>query len=121
MHSVIERPFPKVKVDHFLRSCENVFDDKHYDAVLAIAQFYFGKDRVSWDNKEFRWIRIKDRVNIELSLSYNETKAYIYTYFGDKGGPLGEHYTPRLFAVSEMAEYLRLQADINSWLIDNEG
>lgn len=119
-------------IETLKRDCENIFDSKNYDTILHAARILFGKNCVTYDD---RTIYIKDKVCIELSLSWNEQKAYIYTYFDldmMKGERLKDaqdinyqlrNVNPsfRLFGLNEIIQYLQMKEIENRFISNNEG
>jgi len=114
------------------RDAENIFDCTVYDAILSAAKILFGKENVTYDDRS---IFIKDRVCIELSLSWNEQKAYIYNYF-DLDMMKGERHKDaqdinhqlrcvnpnfRLFGLNEILQYLQIKEIENRFIRNNEG
>jgi len=119
-------------VETMKRDSPNVFDCKSYDTILHAAKILFGDRNVTNDESS---IFIKDRVCIELSLSWNEQKAYIYTFFDldmKKGNPIPNssdlNYelrklqpSVRLFGLNEIIQYLQIKEIENRFLCQNEG
>jgi hypothetical protein len=114
------------------RDCPNVFDCKSYDTILHAANILFGDRNVTHNESS---IFIKDRVCIELSLSWNEQKAYIYTYFdfdmmkGERRNDANDiNYELRvvnpyfrLFGLDEILKYLQLKQMENKFIRAHEG
>lgn len=119
-------------IETLKRDCPNIFDSKNYDAILHAAKILFGERNVT--NNE-RAIFIKDKVCIELSLSWNEQKAYIYTYFdldmrtGDQRKDAQDinhelrqvNTSFRLFGLNEIIQYLQMKEIENRFIANNEG
>lgn len=100
-----------------------IFDDRYYDTVLHAAKLLFGPRCVTNTDRE---IIIKDRVNLTLSLSWNEPKIYFYSYIlgPDPEEPenIRKHNnTFRLFGMQNFIDYLILKRDENEYIIENEG
>lgn len=119
-------------IDTLKRDCENIFDSKAYDSILSAARTLFGYKNVTYNESK---IFIKDKICIELSLSWNEQKAYIYTYF-DLNMKTGEamkdqqdinyelrNINPsfRLFGLNEIIQYLQIKEIENRFISNNEG
>jgi hypothetical protein len=114
------------------RDCQNIFDDKTYDAILHAAKILFGTNQVTYNERS---IFIKDKICIELSFSWNETKAYIYTYHDldmMEGEPIKERQEVnyqlrslnpsfRLFGLKQIIEYLQIKEIENRFIRENEG
>lgn len=123
----------KLNVDQIAAAAPNIFNCcKPYNTILHAAKILFGETAVSYNDDS---IFIKDKVCIELSLSWNEPKAYIYTYF-DLDLAAGERLENakdvnyilrsinpsfRLFAVDEIIEYLIIKENENRFIQLNEG
>jgi hypothetical protein len=119
-------------IETLKRDCANIFDSKSYDAILYAAKILFGERNVTYTERS---ILIKDKVCIELSLSWNEQKAYIYTYFDTdmlKGERLKDadninyelrKINPyfRLFGLNEIIQYLQMKEIENRFITNNEG
>lgn len=119
-------------IETLKRDCENIFDCKAYDAILSAARTLFGYNNVAYNERS---IFIKDKVCIELSLSWNEQKAYIYTYFDldmMKGERMKEaqdinhqlrkvNPSFRLFGLNEIIQYLQIKEIENRFIRETEG
>ena len=115
-----------------MRDAENIFDCKTYDAILRAAECLFGDMNVTYNE---RAIFIKDKITLELSLSWNEQKVYIYTYFdldlmkGDRVENASDvnqelrrlNGTFRLFGLNEVIQYLQIKEIENRYIRQNEG
>lgn len=103
------------------------YDCNYYNAVLLAAQTLFPNRVLFTDD----YITIKDRIFLDLSLSYNEPKIYVRTYqFPIKKGQslTDEQYeifkinpSFRFFDAETMINYLQLKATENKFIHDNEG
>lgn len=119
-------------IETIKRDCPNVFDCTSYDAILHAAKLLFGDKNVT--NTE-RKILIKDHINLELSLSWNEQKVYVYTYFdldmskGDRREDANDinheirqlNNVFRLFGLNQIIEYLQIKEMENRFIRNNEG
>lgn len=119
-------------IETLKRDAENIFDCKSYDAVLWAAKILFGHEKVTHNDSK---IFIKDKVCIELSLSWNEQKVYVYTYFdlnmkkGDEMKDQGyinhelRNINPsfRLFGLNEIIQYLQIKEIENRFIRNSEG
>jgi hypothetical protein len=119
-------------IETIKRDCANIFDHRGYDAILHAAKILFGPDKVTHNEKS---IFIKDKICLELSLSWNEQKAYIYNYFDldmAKGEPMREkneinhelrklNPSFRLFGLSQIIEYLQIKEIENRYIRNEEG
>ena len=115
-----------------MRDAENIFDCNAYDAILRAAKCLFGNEYVTYNE---RAIFIKDKITLELSLSWNEQKVYIYTYFdldlmkGDMVENASDvnqelrrlNGTFRLFGLNEVIQYLQIKEIENRYIRQNEG
>jgi len=119
-------------IETLKRDCENIFDCKVYDAILQAARILFGHKNVTYNESK---IFIKDKICIELSLSWNEQKVYIYTYF-DLDMKTGDIFKDqqdinhelrkvntsfRLFGLNEIIQYLQIKEIENRFIRENEG
>jgi hypothetical protein len=119
-------------IETLKRDAKNVFDCLAYDTILHAAKILFGDKQVTNNEKS---IFIKDNICLELSLSWNEQKVYIYTYF-DLDMLKGERHKEandinynlrsinqsfRLFGLDQIIEYLQLKEIENRWIRNNEG
>ena len=117
----------------FNMKVNQVFDDSTYDSLLHAAKILFPGCVFTTDKSIF----IRDKINLELSLSWNETKIYVYNYF------LPDPKTPwydnepidndqqyevrrinnsfRFFALETMIQYLNLKKIENDFIKENEG
>jgi hypothetical protein len=119
-------------LETLMRDAENIFDCKAYDAVLRAAKVLFGDRNVTYNEST---IFIKDKITLELSLSWNEQKVYIYTYFdldlmkGDKLENASDvnnelrrlNGTFRLFGLNEIIQYLQIKEIENRFIKQHEG
>lgn len=115
-----------------MRDAKNVFDCKVYDAIFHAAKLLFGDKNVTYNDST---IFIKDKVCIELSLSWNEQKVYFYTYFdldmmkGEKRKDAGDinhdlrSINPyfRIFAFDDIIQYLQIKEIENRFIRNHEG
>ncbi len=103
---------------------ETFTDCDTYEQIWQVCKIYFGGSATAYPRKSK--IVIKDRINLVISLSGNECKAYFYTYIcEDKERQLDffneKNYTFRLFSIDEIAGYLQIKAIENEFIINNEG
>lgn len=119
-------------IETIKRDCKNVFDCKSYDTILHAAKLLFGDKNVKSTESK---ILIKDRINLELSLSWNEQKIYVYTYFDldvSKGKRREDandinyeirklNNVFRLFGLDQIIEYLQIKEIENTFIRNNEG
>jgi hypothetical protein len=115
------------------RDAKKVYENTTYDSLLHVAKILFGDRCVSHnENKIF----IKDYITLEISLSWNEPKIYVYQYWdfnmmSGKDRPANANdlnyelrdmnSTFRLFGIEQMVEYLQLKELENRWIRNNEG
>jgi hypothetical protein len=114
------------------KEAANVFDCPPYDTILSVAKMLFGYENVTYNE---RMIFIRDKINLQLCLSWNEQKVYFRTYF-NIDTPTGErtedtsdfnneldriNQTFRLFNVEQMVAYLQLKEIENRFIRNNEG
>jgi len=119
-------------IETIKRDCENIFDCKSYDAILYAAKILFGHENVTYTDKS---ILINDKICIEISLTWNEQKAYIYTYFdldmckGDRREDADDinheirkiNPSFRLFSLDQIIQYLQIKEIENRFIRNNEG
>jgi hypothetical protein len=107
------------------RDAENIFNDKTYNEIYAVCVILFGKKNVS---HTYRTITVKDKVNIFMHLSNNETKIYIDSYI--IGEPIDTdihyklsklNYCFRFFCSKYVIEYLQLKHTENEYIKTYEG
>lgn len=114
------------------RDAKKVYENTTYDSLLYVARRLFGDNCVFYnENKIF----IKDYITLEISLSWNEPKIYVYQYWdfnmlSGKDRPVNANdlnyelrdmnSTFRLFGLEQMVEYLQLKEIENRWIRNHE-
>jgi hypothetical protein len=107
------------------RDMQDIFQDKTYNEIYAVCVILFGKKNVS---HTYRTITVKDKVNIFMHLSNNETKIYIDSYI--IGEPIDTdihyklsklNYCFRFFCSKYVIEYLQLKHTENEYIKTYEG
>ena len=123
MQTTNNAPELDIDLQRIKETAPNVFDCQTYDTVLKLCRIFFGPGNVTYTESS---ITIKDRINLHLSLSWNETKIYIDTFIG-KIEPDAyikwnrQNYTFRLFGLNQIFEYLKLKHIENEFIRENEG
>lgn len=101
----------------------NFFESDTYDMTLLVCQLLFGGANVKYDDSN---IWIKDKINLTLSLSWNECKIYFYSYIlppltNDTYEFTSAQYTFRFFQINEILNYLLIKRQENEFIRENEG
>lgn len=112
---------PELNLQALKDSAENVFDHSVYNTVLKAAKVLFGPQYVTHTDSS---ITIKHNINLHLSLSWNETKIYFYSFIYD--GPEAQELryknrTFRVFYLEGMIQYLQLKHIENEMIENIEG
>ena len=121
----------RLNIAEIQKNHPNVFDCNFYDTILEGLILLFGKRNVTV-NINMNRIIVKDRINLQLSISWNEAKIYIHTWIYDcnrKNEASIEIWREvdkqnrsfRLFGIDQIFEYLYIKRDENEFIINNEG
>lgn len=111
----------ELNINEVKATAPNVFDNNFYDTILAAVILLFGKNHVTVDEKMGK-IYIQDRINLTLSLSWNEPKIYFWSFIfkGEVPEKLFKNRTFRLMSTDPIIEYLYIKRDENKYITDNE-
>ena len=112
-----------IVINEIHKEMECIFNDTCYDTVLHAARLLFGPRCVKHTDRE---IIIKDHINLTLSLSWNETKIYFYSYILEPGQEITDRLRKnnnvfRLFGLDNFINYLIIKRDENEYISQHEG
>lgn len=113
-----------VKAEIF-KDMKQIFKNNTYNEIYAVCILLFGKKAVSYTGNS---ITVKDKVNIFMNLSHNETNIYIYSYIMPPGfcsdtwyNLSKNNYVFRFFCSEYTINYLQLKHTENEYIKQHEG